>query len=275
MPEAFVWAVIAYAAGSVGLVCSSYAAIRFRADPQPERARAAFWWSALGNTALLAMTGASIVIAFTKPNPIAMALGRHIPAWAAAAMPWLIPVLGIVLLMNFAGFIATAVFGRPAEYPAPCRKNFGSCTPWFAACERYALLLGHTYKIFITDDMLCGARVRGTAIGPETPDDATLEQSYWVCSINESLYERMDVTKPEFLALHRKNFQMRWRDIADAELDPDQHWGMSELTNSGTLILHHHSGKRRKFILLGDQDGNGLVRQILETVRRTRGDPAR
>ena len=51
---------------------------------------------------------------------------------------------------------------------------------WFSAMEYYALILNRTYTVFVTDRMLCGAKVRGLVSNPYYVPPQMFTQSFWV-----------------------------------------------------------------------------------------------
>ena len=129
---------------------------------------------------------------------------------------------------------------------------------WFAAMEYYALILNRTYKVFITDQMLCGAKVRGLVSNPWVVPPEMLDQEFWVRTQTAQIYDSLDVTSAEFLQVNSTNFQIRWNEIAQMEYHPGRKWGMGNVPHSGRLILQLQSGQPRELILLGKQNGGAL-----------------
>ena len=143
-------------------------------------------------------------------------------------------------------------------------RNFGATTPYFAAMEYYALILNRTFKVFIADKMLCAAFVRGLTASPMVSSTDENGQKYWVQTLTATLYEQLDVTSKAFKKLDFFNFQIPWRDVGRIEYDPTPKWGMGNVPHSGKIKVRLKSGRTRELILLGQQDGFALKRQIEE-----------
>jgi hypothetical protein len=132
---------------------------------------------------------------------------------------------------------------------------------WFAAMEYYALILNRTYKVFVTDRMLCGGKVRGL-VSNSPGVSQMVDQAQWVQTSSAKIYDRLDVTSRDFLAWNSANFQIPWSDIARIEYRPDRKCGMGSVPHSGRLNIALRSGRTRELILLGAQDGEVLKRQL-------------
>jgi hypothetical protein len=130
--------------------------------------------------------------------------------------------------------------------------------PWFAAMEYYALILNRTYKVFVTGQMLCGAKVRGVVSNPAVVPPQMYDQEFWVGTQTAQIYDGFDVTSEKFLQVNSANFQMKWNEIAQTEYRSGKKWGMGNVPYSGRLILQLQSGRPRELILLGRQDGDAL-----------------
>jgi hypothetical protein len=138
---------------------------------------------------------------------------------------------------------------------------------WFAAMEYYALILNRTYKVFLTDQMLVGAKVRGLVISPPVVPPQMFDQEFWVRTQAAQRYGSVDVISAEFLQIHSANFQIRWNEIAQTEYRSGKKWGMGNVPHSGRLILQLRSGRRRELILLGNQNGNALKERFDHLVK--------
>jgi hypothetical protein len=129
---------------------------------------------------------------------------------------------------------------------------------WFAAMEYYAFILNRTYKVFVTDQMLVGVKVRSLVISPPVATSSMLNQEFWVTTQTAKSYERIDLTSAKLLQMHSANFQVHWNDIAQTEYRVGQKWGMGKVPHSGRLVLQLRDGRQRELILLGRQNGNTL-----------------
>jgi hypothetical protein len=130
--------------------------------------------------------------------------------------------------------------------------------PWFAAMEYYALILNRTYKVFVTDQMLCGAKVRGLVSNPSFVAPQMFDQQFWIRTQTAPLYDSFDVTSEQFLQVNSANFQMKWNEITQVEYRSGRKWGMGNVPHSGRLTLQIQSGRQRELILLGKQNGDAL-----------------
>jgi len=130
--------------------------------------------------------------------------------------------------------------------------------PWFAAMEYYALILNRTYKVFVTDQMLCAAKVRGLVSSPPIVSPQMFDQEFWVRTQAAQIYDSFDVRSEKFLRVNSANFQIRWNEIAQTEYRSGKKWGMGNVPYSGRLTIQPQAGRPRELILLGKQNGDAL-----------------
>jgi hypothetical protein len=142
---------------------------------------------------------------------------------------------------------------------------------WFAAMEYYALILNRTYKVFVTDQMLVGATVRGLVISPLFPASSMLSQEFWVRTQAAKRYEGIDLTSAQPLQMHSANFQIHWDEIAQTEYRAGRKWGMGNVPHSGRLSLRLRDGQQRELILLGRQNGSSLKEKFDHLVQTSTG----
>lgn len=148
---------------------------------------------------------------------------------------------------------------RPGE-----SARLGSALRWFVAMEYYALILNRTYKVYVADRMIAGAKIRGLTASPPFPSDGDKLPERWLRSFQVPAYDAMDVTTPRFLQMNVTNFQIAWADIKSVEFDASTKWGMGNVPHSGKLYVHLRNGRSRELILLGEQDGE-VIKEMLET----------
>jgi hypothetical protein len=137
--------------------------------------------------------------------------------------------------------------------------------------EYYALVLNRTYKVFVTDQMLVGATVRGLVISPPVVTSSMLNQEFWVRTQTAKRYERIDLASVKLLQMHSANFQVHWNDIAQTEYRAGRKWGMGKLPHSGRLVLQLRDGRKRELILLGRQNGNTLKEKFDHLMQASTG----
>ena len=171
------------------------------------------------------------------------------------------PVMPLGLGLSHGGYRGHEIASRSESRSAQSGIASGHET-WFAAMEYYALMLNRTYKVFVTDRMLCGAKVRGIVLKPHSASQEMMNQTYWVQTPSAQVYDRIDVTSGVFLQVNSANFQIGWGQIVSIEYRAGRKWGMGNVPHSGRLILNLKAGKQKELILLGYQDGEGLKRRL-------------
>lgn len=149
-----------------------------------------------------------------------------------------------------------------ADVEIPMFESERGSTSWFVAMEYYALILNRTYKVFVTDRMLCGAKVRGLVSNPMMISPQMFDQAYWADTQSAKIYDRMDVASTIFLQANSVNFQIGWKQIAEIEYLAKRKWGMGNVPHSGRIILHLRSNRQRELILLGKQNGPALKAKL-------------
>lgn len=153
-----------------------------------------------------------------------------------------------------------------AGFDSPLIENSANSPPWFAAMEYYAIILNKTYKVFVSDAMLCGAKVRGLVSNPASLSPQMANQAFWVQTRSAQIYEHIAVTSEDFVKVNSANFQIRWREIASIEYRAGRKWGMGNVPHSGRLVIRLRSGKSRELILLGEQNGEALKARLDQLV---------
>jgi hypothetical protein len=128
----------------------------------------------------------------------------------------------------------------------------------FVAMQYYFGILNRTYLVFVTDRIICGAKVKGLTSAPRAPDARWKDPLFYVSPDLASRYACMVVGSDEFLASCRANFRITKSEIRDVEFSQKSKWGMATVPYSGRIFLRMKSGKSIELILLGDQDGNRI-----------------
>jgi len=131
----------------------------------------------------------------------------------------------------------------------------------FVAMEYFALILNRTFAIAVTERMVCGAYVHGPIPSPHVPTHNWLDPNFYFSGSFEH-YAGVNVESPEFLKLHRANFQHRLSDILDVDFDESPKWGMGNVPYSGRVHIRMRDGRRREFILVGEQDGHSVAGRL-------------
>jgi hypothetical protein len=128
----------------------------------------------------------------------------------------------------------------------------------FVAMQYYGGILNRTYLVFVTDELVCGAKVKGVIGAPAAPDARWKNPLFYVSPTLAGEYAAMDVTSAGFLRRSRANFRIARGDIVDATFSEKPKWGMGSVPSSGRIFLRYKNGKTTELILLGTQDGNAI-----------------
>jgi hypothetical protein len=139
----------------------------------------------------------------------------------------------------------------------------------FVAMEYFAFILNRTFAIAVTDRMLCGAYVHGPIPSPPLVTHDWLDPHFYFTGRLEQ-YARVNVQSPEFLKLHRANFQYELREIMDVQFDASPKWGMGNVPYSGRVHIRFRNGRHRELILVGEQDGPAVVGRLRMAAFRPR-----
>ena len=129
----------------------------------------------------------------------------------------------------------------------------------FVGLTVHQLIMIRTFAIYVNDTIIAGAFARGTLGTP--PAQADDPWSYPRTHLLQG-YGGLDVNGPEFLGVHRLNFQLRRADLAQVKHDPRSRWAIFNIPQSGRLVLRWNDGKSQQISLLGTQDGPQLARRL-------------
>jgi hypothetical protein len=140
----------------------------------------------------------------------------------------------------------------------------------FVALEYYALILNRTYKLFVTDDLIAGAIVRGWLPAPPLPSDAWYDPEFYPRERILRRYDGVDVSSRDFVRQNYWNFQHSRATIADVEFTMSPKWGMGTVPYSGRIILYFREGGAQELILLGRQDGPSIRDRLRPLVQGAR-----
>lgn len=139
----------------------------------------------------------------------------------------------------------------------------------FVAMQYYFGILNRTYLVFVTESLLCGAKVKGPISAPRAPDARWKDPLFYVSPEIASKYASMDVASEKFLTSCRANFRIVKSELRDVEFSQKPKWGMATVPYSGRIFLHMRSGRSIELILLGDQDGM-RIRERLQVTSKER-----
>jgi hypothetical protein len=235
---------------------------RFMADPDPARINIVRVFDLLSLVGIIGLYATAM--AFGANTVILL---YHVVSASMGVPPRPVMAAGV-----FGGF-AAAPFVRAwirinagrrkvvhVERPFP--PHAGASEPYFMAMQYYALMLNRTYKVFVTDKMLCGAKVLGLVASPPAPRTDQLDSDGWGATIAATLYERLDVTSPKFLRMNFANFQISWQDVESIKFSASPKWGMGNVPYSGRIFLRLKSGRSKELILVGQQNGPAICKWL-------------
>jgi|JI10StandDraft_1071094.scaffolds.fasta_scaffold408496_2 hypothetical protein len=128
--------------------------------------------------------------------------------------------------------------------------------------EYYMFVLNRSFEITISPTHLSGAWVRGMLAA-----DAPAVYLARATGDATDLVDRTRLTRsreqapgsPEYMALHPANFSIPRKHINGMRFVSRNKWGMGPVPHSGRIYVR--AGKKeRELILLGQQDGEGIIR---------------
>jgi hypothetical protein len=139
-------------------------------------------------------------------------------------------------------------------------ENFYGLQPRWLGLDRF-------YKVFVTPQLLSGARVAGQAYDAQVveamaragygPRAAIQERAQ-----RETMYSSVDPTAECFLGLDKHNFQLRTSEVVDIEFSGRKSWWTGGLPNQGILTIHQSNRSTLRLILVGDQDVTRIRRLL-------------
>lgn len=185
-------------------------------------------------------------------------------SWRAAAT-----VCIVIFIAGFAIFflwnLITAISAQPLydilNEETPDSELLDKPLRGFVAMEYYYGILNRTFVVFISFQFLYGWRACGAVTnGNRTYYEPLLEM------LRDPDIAR-DRTAIEKLAKLRGGFCYASSAIAGVAVDGRQKWGMGGIAHSGRINIRLISGRRREFILLGDQIPEEVRDCIVGTMR--------
>ncbi len=146
----------------------------------------------------------------------------------------------------------------------------------FVAMEYYNLILNRTFLILETSSRLIGLKVNGVISGENKTDELanyivsplsvkgnlTNPYSYFKEKYIRRL-ENEDVLDENFLQRNKMNFVVEKSAIKNAYYNPKKKWGMGAYPHDGRVFIKTTNGKKREFIILGNQSGQEIADRIM------------
>ena len=142
------------------------------------------------------------------------------------------------------------------------------------AMEYYGLILNRTYLVILADNKLIGIVVnglvsveshgKGAIISNQMAIKGDLTNPY--AYIKKSYFDKirnLDLFGEELLKAEKSNFRINTNDISNATYDSRKKWGMGNYPHDGKVYLETKNGKKREFIILGNQSGGDIANWLL------------
>jgi hypothetical protein len=135
----------------------------------------------------------------------------------------------------------------------------------FLAMEYYAGILNRSYALIVTKNTICGAKVLGVVSSPMTASSAYEWKNprNFISRKTRDKYRSIDPESPAFLNINRSNFQLPGSNIQGIGFTPRKKISMGGVPHSGSLFVQLTNGRKREFILLGNQEGEEIERRML------------
>lgn len=135
----------------------------------------------------------------------------------------------------------------------------------FIAMEYYGLILNRTFQIILNEIGLTGLKVNGlVSVQGGDPmsfsitslmsvnGDTSNPYSYIKASYLKKL-ENHDLTGREIIDVSSCNFNLLSGDIEEVTFTNKKKWGMGPYPHDGRVFVKLRNGKKREFIILGNQ----------------------
>jgi hypothetical protein len=200
------------------------------------------------------------------------AIGRphkHAPAPPPISLPMLvIPAVvcfALVFLIFFVWNLWSIARAEPVneilEMEAPESERLKTPLYAFVAMEYYALILNRTCAIFVAPEGLYG----WTAVGVVTNSDRRFYEPLQDLVADPDMASDLPAIRK--LAALRGGFFYPSAEIVAVSSDEKSQWGMGGILTLGHVEVRIRSGKRRRFILLG----NTIPEEVRDRIAATLG----
>ena len=132
----------------------------------------------------------------------------------------------------------------------------------FVAMEYCYGILNRTFVVFVTDNMICAARVRGVLPVPLSVGSRWHDPYFYPKPNQMKRYIDVNLESKEFLASSWANFQVPKQDLLSVVFGTDEKWGMGSVPYSGRIFLLTKGGMKKELILLGTQSGKEIGERL-------------
>lgn len=143
-----------------------------------------------------------------------------------------------------------------SEKAVACTISNIQYTSWsFVALQYCYGISNRTYMVFVTDKMICGAKVRGVLPAPIKITERWNDPFFYPRPEVVAKYSSVNIEAPQFKQIDSANFQILREDVDTLVFSADRKWGMGTVPYSGRLFINLNRGSKIELILLGTQDG--------------------
>jgi hypothetical protein len=172
------------------------------------------------------------------------------------------------LATTFSGSAESAALFNAAYRRSVMQQGPGTMLPAdaFIANEAHWFTLDVIYLVFVRNGAIAAARVGGQLLGRSGNYPA--EPSYYAKPKLLLRWAGAEPSEPDFLNSDRKNFRYSTAELREVVFKPRRALWTGGIPNSGSVILYPRSGRRRRLILLGDQN-----LQAIFTLMQANGAP--
>ncbi len=134
----------------------------------------------------------------------------------------------------------------------------------FIAMEYYGLILNRTFEVHFCRNGLIGIKVAGViAALPQYTQTEYQDPKAFISRRSQKKYSGIEVCSDEVLKVDRSNFKLSFGDMNSVEFTAKKKWGMGPVPHTGILnIKLKTANRRRELILLGNQDGSAIAREL-------------
>lgn len=132
----------------------------------------------------------------------------------------------------------------------------------FIALEYHHVVLNRLYVVFITQNMICGAKVRDSVSSPIIVTEQWYDPYFYPDLTRLRECAGIDLESEKFLNLNGENFQIPRSRVDRVDFNSERKWGMGYVPYSGRIVIDLKDGATKELILLGAQDGASLASSI-------------
>jgi hypothetical protein len=146
----------------------------------------------------------------------------------------------------------------------------------FIAMQYFGLILNKIYLVLLTKDRIIAIKVNGLVsiessgniLAKELSNTMTvkgdLQNPY--SYINPKYFAKMqdlELDDVNILAQNKSNFVIHRINVTNAYYDLKKKWGMGYYPHDGKVYVSTNDGKKKEFIILGNQSGHKVASLIL------------